>query len=583
MAQRARRLVLLRRSCQVLSAALLVTIIWNTRFPLSGFINPAFYFYLDPFAMVITSIAERVLLTGLVSTAVVLALTYTIGRGFCGWLCPLGALLDLVSWTRKGALRVLGRKVREPEPSPLRYLKYAVLAAVFAFALFGVQTAWVLDPITIFVRTFSFNVHPFVNGVLDGGLVRLLGATGYPEWLESFYDWLREWLLAFSTPEFSHAGAIFGVLAAILILSLVRRRFWCRYLCPLGATLALPARFSPFARNADRCTTNCGVCKNVCRMNAIREDNSYVREECILCLDCMAECPGDKTTFSFIKPGVRLTSRAIEGGQSTDRSDIHTAVRTSSQGIVIASGQGSEPLHWSHPCPGVRASLHCPEQPPFPGKKPVLTRLQFITASLGAIVIASGSLPAAPAPKKGRPGTASGLRPPGALPEREFIQRCIRCGNCMKVCPTNLLQPSSFASGPGGTWSPVLDTRRGYCEYECNLCGQVCPTDAIRKLSLKQKQAFVIGTAVFNKKICIPYARGENCLVCEEHCPVPDKAIRVNRAFVKGKSVMQPYVVKDLCIGCAICELKCPTAPDKGVVVKKTADAQSARGIKPAS
>ena len=107
----------------------------------------------------------------------------------------------------------------------------------------------------------------------------------------------------------------------------------------------------------------------------------------------------------------------------------------------------------------------------------------------------------------------------------------------MKVCPTNLLQPLLLAAGrPGAAWSPVLDTRRGYCEYRCNLCGQVCPTDAIRKLSLREKQKFKIGIAVFDKKICLPYAKGENCIVCEEHCPVPEKAIRVNEAIVNGKT-----------------------------------------------
>jgi MauM/NapG family ferredoxin protein len=567
MTSRAKHLVLLRRACQVLSVALLVTIIWNTRYPLSGFINPAFYFYLDPFAMVITSIAERVLLTGLVSAAIVLALTFVIGRGFCGWLCPLGALLDLVSWARTGARRLFGKKEREPEPSPLRYKKYAILLAVFVFALFGVQVAWVLDPITIFVRAFSFNIHPFVNGVLDAGLVRALEATGYPEWLETFYDWLREWFLAVSTPQFSHAGAILGVLVAILVLSLVRKRFWCRYLCPLGATLALPARFSPFVRTAELCTKNCGICRNACRMNAIREDNSYIREECILCLDCMAECPGDKTTFSFRRLGSGSEPRA--GGQGTHRAGRDSYRLSADAGVIQ----------------GVRAASS-PVTPPFLGKMPVLTRSQFITAAMGAIVIASGPLSAATVRKKGRPGTASGLRPPGALPEQELVQRCIRCGNCMKVCPTNLLQPSSFAEGPVGAWSPVLDTRRGYCEYGCNLCGQVCPTDAIGKLTLEQKQKFVIGTAVFDKKICLPYAKGENCIVCEEHCPVPDKAIRIKEALVNGKIVKQPYVVKDLCIGCAICELKCPTAPDKGVVVMKSRDAAKARSapvIKPVS
>jgi NAD-dependent dihydropyrimidine dehydrogenase PreA subunit len=143
----------------------------------------------------------------------------------------------------------------------------------------------------------------------------------------------------------------------------------------------------------------------------------------------------------------------------------------------------------------------------------------------------------------------------------------------MKVCPTNVLQPSTTGTGVGGAWVPVMDTRRGYCEYQCNLCGQVCPTDAIRKLPLRRKQKVQIGIAQFDKKICIPYAKGENCIVCEEHCPVPEKAIRVRESLVKGKMVKLPYVVPDLCIGCAICELKCPTEPDKGIITLKVRDA----------
>ncbi|HQL80664.1 MAG TPA: 4Fe-4S binding protein [Spirochaetota bacterium] len=578
MAVTAKQMVLARRACQTLSVLLLCYIIWSTRYPLSGFINPAFYFYMDPFAMIITSIAERVLLTGLVSAAAMLVLSYAIGRAFCGWICPLGALLDLLSWAASPVRRLFRKKHREPEPSRLRLGKYAILLAIFLFALAGVQTAWVLDPITIFVRTFSFNIHPFINGAIDSGFNRVLGATGYPEWLEAFYDRLRELFLGIATPEFSHAGVIFGIFAAILVLSLVRRRFWCRYLCPLGATLALPAGSSPFRRSAERCTANCGICKNTCRMNAIRGDNSYIPGECVLCLDCLVDCPGEKATFSFRKG----RDRAVSRGQENEKRGQSMA-----EEIVIAIVPGSEQASsdsYRH-CSGARVKPGN-VQGIISGKKPVLTRSQFLATAIGSIVIASGPLSAAPAQKKGRPGTAAGLRPPGALPEEDFISRCIRCGNCMKVCPTNLLQPSSIAGRPGAAWSPVLDTRRGYCEYGCNLCGQVCPTDAIRELTLGQKQKFQIGIAVFDKKICLPYAKGENCIVCEEHCPVPEKAIRVKEAVVKGKRVMQPYVVRDLCIGCAICELKCPVEPDKAIVVKKARDAggsPAGPGIKPAS
>ena len=169
--------------------------------------------------------------------------------------------------------------------------------------------------------------------------------------------------------------------------------------------------------------------------------------------------------------------------------------------------------------------------------------------------------------KRPRPGPAARLRPPGALPEAEFMRRCIRCGNCMKVCPTNVLTPSPIGHGVGGAWSPILDLRHGYCEYQCNLCGQVCPTEAIANLPIEKKKKARIGIAVFDKEICLPYAKAQDCIVCEEHCPVPQKAIRLRKKMIKGKIVMQPIMDNKLCIGCGICEFKCPTAPDKGIIV----------------
>ena len=79
------------------------------------------------------------------------------------------------------------------------------------------------------------------------------------------------------------------------------------------------------------------------------------------------------------------------------------------------------------------------------------------------------------------------LRPPGAADERTFLSLCIRCGECMKVCPTNVLQPAIFEAGLEGVFSPRLAPRfifeQSYCEYACTLCGQVCPTGAIPRLT----------------------------------------------------------------------------------------------------
>jgi len=110
------------------------------------------------------------------------------------------------------------------------------------------------------------------------------------------------------------------------------------------------------------------------------------------------------------------------------------------------------------------------------------------------------------------------------------------------------------------------------CEYNCNLCGEVCPTDAILPLKLEVKQKTPIGLAYFDKDLCIPYALNSDCIVCEEHCPIPDKAIKFEVKKYTGpdgtvKMIKYPYVVRDLCIGCGICEHKCPLPGEPGIFV----------------
>ncbi|MEW6239031.1 MAG: 4Fe-4S dicluster domain-containing protein [Candidatus Omnitrophota bacterium] len=165
------------------------------------------------------------------------------------------------------------------------------------------------------------------------------------------------------------------------------------------------------------------------------------------------------------------------------------------------------------------------------------------------------------------------IRPPGSLPEKEFLATCVKCGECMKVCPTNALQPTFLEAGLEGVWSPILKMNYGYCEYGCNLCGLVCPTGAIRKLELEEKQKQTkIGMAFFDKNRCLPFAFGRSCMVCEEHCPTPEKAIWFEEVEVmreKGvkEIVKQPHVNPDLCVGCGICSFVCPIKDQPGIYV----------------
>ncbi|MBN1621312.1 MAG: 4Fe-4S dicluster domain-containing protein [Endomicrobiales bacterium] len=197
-----------------------------------------------------------------------------------------------------------------------------------------------------------------------------------------------------------------------------------------------------------------------------------------------------------------------------------------------------------------------------------LTRAQFLLSLFASILSLTGfrrrrrgqnSMPEAKRPV---------IRPPGALPENEFVQRCIRCGNCMKVCITNVLQPTLLESGWQGVWTPYLSNKIAYCEYKCTLCGQVCPTGAIKKLREEEKTKTKIGTAHVHKRRCLVWEYGTECLVCEEHCPVSKKAIKTEKiTLANGKTILAPVVDKDLCIGCGICENKCPASPLKAIEV----------------
>jgi ferredoxin len=172
------------------------------------------------------------------------------------------------------------------------------------------------------------------------------------------------------------------------------------------------------------------------------------------------------------------------------------------------------------------------------------------------------------------------IRPPGSRPEDEFLKKCARCGECMKVCLTNAIQPTALEAGLEGVWTPYLIMRLGYCEYSCTLCGQVCPTRAIERLPVKEKQQTKIGLAFISKDRCLPYAAQTECVVCEEHCPTPKKAIwfdvkEVTLQDGSTKLIKQPVVDLDLCIGCGICEYKCPVVDKPAIYVQSIGESRS--------
>lgn len=168
------------------------------------------------------------------------------------------------------------------------------------------------------------------------------------------------------------------------------------------------------------------------------------------------------------------------------------------------------------------------------------------------------------------------IRPPGAQGEKDFLSLCCRCGQCMKVCPTNVLQPSLLAAGLEGILTPEMNYNHGYCDWSCHECSKICPTGAIQHLSLTQKRKRQIGRAYIDRNRCIPWIDYKNCLVCEELCPIPKKAIIFREAKVEDPernrliTLKRPLVIAERCTGCGICEFNCPVPYQSAITVRAT-------------
>lgn len=493
-----------RKISQIFFFLLFTLTILQATYPFKPWIPPELFLWLDPLTALTTQIAGRFFDAIFLLALIVFISPLIFGRAFCGWVCPLGTMIDASDHILKPKKRNSYRK--------WRFLKIALLVGVIVLAICGVQYAWLLDPLPIAWRSLGVIGMALFFLLFDTILSGLIGIGVFPDALLNFQDKLIGYLFPVGNPSFNGLAAPLIIFLVILGLSRLSRRFWCRYLCPLGALLGLVARLSPLRRivDSEKCTA-CGICQHNCKLDAIESDFvTTAKSECILCLNCKHDCPTDAISFGWHSPRqmmnkIDLSRRAFIG-----------------TGLTALAGAGFLSINKINPRQTDRL-----------------------------------------------------IRPPGALIEDEFLERCIRCGECVRICSTSgkCLQLSILENGLEGFLTPLTQYRRGYCEYNCNLCGQICPTKAIQPLDKTAKQKYKMGHAIFLKDRCIPYRLNEDCLVCEEHCPTPDKAIKVNkREYVDPVSgekriVSYPYVDETLCIGCGICENKCPLNGEAGVIV----------------
>jgi MauM/NapG family ferredoxin protein len=465
-----------------------------------GLPRTGFFFYIDPLFLWINLLAGPFLRAFLLALLPLL-LTLVLGRFFCGWVCPFGALNQFFTWL--GMRR--SRRKNVVQRGPLR-LKYLLLIALLVASLFATQLLGWLDPFALLTRSASTVILPGANFLVQHGLQA--GAQG-KGWVgkiaQPLYDFSRRFLLTVEQRTFLQAEIVGLVFFVLLLLSLRRRRFFCNTICPLGALYGFLAKFSLLSLPLNENCRQCNACSDHCTYHGSPYQD-YLKSECVLCFNCLADCPAAAIDVRFRPP----------------RAGAIPSLDVSRRRLLAAAGCG------------------------------------LVAASLPQIAVGKKA--------KAHPF----IRPPGAVAEKEFLKICARCGACVQACPTNVVQPAVFQAGLEGLWTPVLVPASGYCEYECNRCTQVCPTHALAALTLDEKKQFKIGTAVVDRSACYTYADGYNCAVCEEHCPVPEKAIRFREVEVydfhgKLKKVKQIYVVPDLCIGCGICENVCPRT-DKAAI-----------------
>ena len=534
------KLAKLRRLSQILFFALFIFLLLRTEF--RGSVRASgndirlpypvhLFFEIDPLVALSNILASHSLYRGLLWSLLIVIGTLFLGRFFCGWICPLGSIHhffgNLQSENKRGKQLIESNRYKRWQAT-----KYYVLFALLAATALGSGLVGWVDPFSFLVRSLGLSILPGLNYALNASFQLLEHSNFAPLHLTGglLHAVFSETLLSFKQPYFRQ-GIFLGVIFIfILALNLRVTRFWCRAICPLGALLGIVSRWSVLGLQKDASTcNNCNRCLTRCQGGDDPVGTAPWRKaECVLCLNCTDACPEHSLAFKFFPQG------------------------------------------------------------PAPVEGPDLQRRKAFTG-IAAGVVAIPLLRSTAGLVAGRDEHL--VRPAGALSESDFLQRCIRCGECMKVCPNNALHPAITEAGLEGLWTPVVVPHIGYCEPSCVLCSQVCPTGAIWEITAREKGWVVglgtsdakpirIGTAFYDRGRCLPWAMATDCIVCEEWCPTSPKAIYLREAQVidaggKVKTIKQPWLNPEKCVGCGACEHACVLQDRAAVTVTSVGESRS--------
>jgi polyferredoxin/ferredoxin len=411
--------------------------------------------------------------------AAILILTAVIGRFFCGWVCPLGSLIEFLDTLTTPVRRI------NPLEKHVRNLETKLANTPPSWALLGIVSVTVF-----FVPPVLQYLHPNV------------------------------WIIRI----FSLSALGLGFLGFLFVLSILSRRFWCTMMCPLGALYGLIASLPFFRLSITKCS-GCGKC-DTCPMKAVQyRTKTILPHQCILCFDYEARCPVNGFSYG------RINRRNEDSLHDESRRKFLRQSGILVGGIVAGS---------------LFSYISGKVLPPIGNERKLPHRI-----NTGLI------------------------RPPGVTAiraEKDFIKRCLRCLQCVKSCPNEIIKITGSEYGFANLFTPHVRFEEYGCDFYCQVCQLVCPNYAIPLQTLEEKQRTTMGLASVNPNLCVVYTENTNCLVCEEMCPVPEKAIKVREEMklVEGEELLLRYpdVKHSLCIGCGACEVYCPVLP-KAITVAR--------------
>lgn len=455
-------------------------------------------------------LVPAILAGSVVTVGVLVLLTLLLGRVYCSVVCPLGIFQDIVARFRRGKRG----KYKYYRPRPL--LRYTALGVFVLALVLGVAVIPALiEPYSAYGRIVTNVWRPLYmlgNNLLAGALTSLGSHVFYR------VDVFMQSGLAF----------IIGFITFVVISYLAWRhgRLWCNTICPVGSALGFASKYSLFRVTIDKSRCNsCGACASRCKSSCIDSRARAVdNSRCVVCFNCLEHC---------------------------HKKALHYVPRTRKSEYVA-----------SEKAVAIKVSETVPDTVDA-------SRRRFLAAA----TVSTLAIPAVVAQDRaGVLATLSGqkafrrqhpITPPGSKGAEQLHARCTSCHLCVSRCPSRVIKPAFMEYGLTGVMQPRVDFEHGFCNFDCTICGEVCPNGAIQPLSKEQKHLTQMGHVVFIRENCIVYTDETSCGACSEHCPTQALSMV---PYKEGLTI--PQVNVEICVGCGGCEYICPARPFRAVYIE---------------